>query len=111
LEFSTFNPKIFRFFKFRAENFSARELSARKNLAGKIFRPAVPGAIGRAGIGGGWCVPSVECVLARVFPGFDVIGREFSGSKTFERRNFPRENFLEGGHTHFLKRAGPQEQR
>jgi hypothetical protein len=50
LGFSTFDRKNFRILKFRAENFSVRELSIRKILGGKNFSASVPGAIGRAGI-------------------------------------------------------------
>jgi hypothetical protein len=81
LEFSTFDRKIFRFFKFRAENFSARELSIQKNTGGKNFSASVPGAIGRAGRYAGVRAPSVGGDVMGVFPGFAVIGREFLGRK------------------------------
>ncbi|MFA7694885.1 MAG: hypothetical protein WCX63_05065, partial [Methanoregula sp.] len=87
-DFSTFNPKIFRFFKFRAGNFPDRELSGRKKPGGKNFRPAVPGAIGRAGFGGGWGAPSVECRLYGYFSCFVVIYREFFESGNFRAGKF-----------------------
>jgi hypothetical protein len=54
--FGVFNWKVFRFLKFRAENFSARELSIQKNPGGRNFIASVPGSIGRAGISVGSCV-------------------------------------------------------
>jgi hypothetical protein len=77
LEFSTFNPKFFRIFKFRAGNFSARELSIRKNSGCRNFSANVPGAIGRAGILAGACAPSAGGGFMGVFPGFDMIVRKF----------------------------------
>jgi hypothetical protein len=76
LEFSTFNPKIFRIFNFRAENFSARGLSIQKNLGGRNFSASVPGAIGRAGIFYSADAPSVRWENLGVFPDFAAIVRK-----------------------------------
>jgi len=77
LGFSTFNRKIFRISKFRAENFSGRELSARKILGGKKFSASVPGAISGAEMCAGTCAPSVMRKKPGVFPDFAAIGRKF----------------------------------
>jgi len=79
LEFFTFNPKFFRILKFRAENFSARELSSRKNLGKKNFSASVPGAIGRTGFCRGPCATSEKCGQQGVFPDFYAIGRKIFG--------------------------------
>jgi hypothetical protein len=60
LDFSTLNPKIFRFLKFRAENFSAREISIQKILGGKNFSANMPGAIGCEGMYADPHAPSVN---------------------------------------------------
>jgi hypothetical protein len=59
LDFSTFNRKIFRFFNFRAEIFSARKISIQKNPGGRDFSASVPGAIGRAEFCRGSRAPSL----------------------------------------------------
>jgi len=43
LEFSTFNPKIFRIFKFRAEKIWPEKLSRQKNPAVPPFEPKIFG--------------------------------------------------------------------
>jgi hypothetical protein len=81
LEFSTFDRKIFRILKFRAENFSAREISNQKNLSGKNFSASVPGAIGRTGFCRGPCATSGMWEKPGVFPDFAMIVRKFLGRK------------------------------
>jgi hypothetical protein len=83
LDFSTFDRKIFRFLKFRAEKFWAREISIRKNLGKKNFSASVPGAIGRKGFCRGSCSPSVGGGVMGVFPGFGTIVRKILGRTNF----------------------------
>jgi len=83
LEFSTFDRKNFGILKFRAENFSVREISIQKNLGKKNFRVSVPGVIGRTGFCRGPCATSVMWENLSVFPDFAVIVR-----KIFEIFNF-----------------------
>jgi hypothetical protein len=89
LEFSTFNPKFFRILKFRAENFSAREISIQKNLGRKNFRASVPGAIGRAGVCRGPYATSERCEQQGVFPDFAMIVRKILGRKNFRAGKKP----------------------
>jgi len=89
LEFSTFNPKFFLFFKFRAENFSAREISIRKNPGGRNFSASEPNMIGRTGFCRGPCATSEECGNSGVFPDFDAIGRKIFGIFNFRAGKNP----------------------
>jgi hypothetical protein len=96
LEFSTFDRKIFRILKFRAEIFSAREISGQKNSGGKNFSASVPGAIGRAGFCTGSCVPSVECGMRGCFFNFQPENFwifQISRRIFFRPKNFAPENF------------------
>jgi hypothetical protein len=43
LDFSTFNPKIFRIFNFRAEKFWPEKLSRQKNPGLRTFKPKIFG--------------------------------------------------------------------
>jgi hypothetical protein len=83
LEFFTFNTKFFRILKFRAEFFSARELSSRKNLGEKNFGASVPGAIGRAGFCRSPYPQSEKFGQQGVFPDFAAIVRKFLEFSTF----------------------------
>ena len=94
LQFSTFNPKFFRIFKFQTENFSARELSVRKILRSKHFSASEPGPIGRTGFCRGPCAPSAMWVKPGVFPDFAAIVRNILG-----RTNFRAKKIREMGKT------------
>ena len=70
LDFSIFNPKIFRFFNFRTGNFCVRKFSNRKKILLPDFSASVPGRIGRSGIYARLCAPSEKGVYCGQFSGF-----------------------------------------
>jgi len=95
LKFSTFNPKIFRIFKFRAEKIWPEKLSRQKNPAVPTFKPKIfsrekfqtvrAGSDRPEKILGNVHAPSAAHSKRGVFPTFAAIFLAVSGKRTNER--------------------------
>jgi hypothetical protein len=104
LDFSTFNPKIFRIFNFRAEKFWPEKLSRQKNPGLRTFKPKIFSRkkfrIVRAGrdrpekFSGKVHAPSEAPQKRRVFPTFAAIFLKFLARKFVRGKKFWHEMSL-----------------